>query len=145
MAHQRTQTVINLVFCLLLIGPQKPHYIPQTCFSYLHMQALGMFPMLSANSQLGSMSHRKGLHPGKCLGITPGHWTAAGSCLVSAPPSWLTLPTRTNMAAALCKDANFPALLICASSSGSTFFIYSYSGNSTENSLYIGIDSMVLP
>lgn len=35
--------------------------------------ALGTFPRLLANSHLGSMSHRKGLHPGKCLGVTSGH------------------------------------------------------------------------
>lgn len=85
--------------------PSLPHFlhwaaevpISQTCFSYLHMSALGMFPRLSAKSHLGSVSHRK--TPWQVFWeLLQGIGQQLEGTQQSALPSWLPLPIRTTVA-----------------------------------------------
>lgn len=104
------------------------------------MSALGMFLRLSANSHLGSMSHGKRLHPGKCFGSYFRALACSWEVFSSRCPALLAAFTYQNhYGTHLYKDVSFPAVLLCASSS-STFFIHSSSVNSSENFLYIRVD-----
>lgn len=121
---------------------QCPHWaseIPISLRLVFHICS-GMFPRLSANPHLGPMSHRKRLHPGKCFGIYFRALACSWEVLSSQCPAILAASAYQNhYGSHLYKDVNFPAVLLCASSS-SAFFIYSSSVNSPENFLHIRAD-----
>lgn len=129
--HQWTQRHVNLVSCILLIGPQKPLHPSDLFFIFSHVSS-GDVSKAFSKFPFGTYVPQERVAPWQVIG---GHFRTL-DC------SWEAASTyQSHYGSCSVQDVYFPALL---SSSGSASSIYAYSVNSTENFLYTGVGGMVL-
>lgn len=142
--HQWTQRLVNLVFCIL-IGPQKPLHPSDLFFIFAHVSS-GDVSKAFSKFPFGIYVPQERVAPWQVFG---GHFRTldcSWEVLNHLCPSFLSASTyQSHYGSCSVQDVNFPALLTCASSSGSASSICAYGVNSTENSLYTGVEGMVLP
>lgn len=135
MVHQRTQNLVIIVFRNLLIGYQKSLHHSDLFFIFAHVSS-GDVSKAFSKFPLGIYVPQEKVAPWQVfwellqgIGLQLG-----GTPAISACP-----PPQNHCGCHLYKDVNFPAVLLCASSS-SAFFVYSSSVNSSENFLSIRVD-----
>lgn len=139
--HQWTQRLVNLVFCILLIGPQKPLHPSDLFFIFSHVSS-GDVSKVFSKFPFGTYVPQERVAPWQVFG---GHFRTldcSWEALNRPCPSFLAASTyQSHYGSCSVQDVYFPTL---PSSSGLASSIYAYSVNSTENFLYTGVEGMVL-